>query len=84
MYTRADFGQELKERVENEQDVSAIGNWAYFIYLEHIEEIDNEFQTILLTLNHMEDGPEFAMSYQRLNEIAEDLIAGKKDINMDY
>lgn len=84
MYTRADFGKELKERAVNEQNVSEIGNWTYSIYLEHIEDIDDEFRNILLTLNHMEDGPEFELSYQRLNEIADDLIAGKKDINLDY
>lgn len=31
----------------------------------------------------MEDGSEFELSYERLNEIANDLIAGR-EVNMDY
>lgn len=85
MYTRADFGKELKKNTDQKQDVQEIGSWAYEIYLKgDIDASDSEFLNILLTLNHMEDGPEFALSYQRLNEIADDLIAGKKDINLDY
>ena len=32
----------------------------------------------------MELGPEFSLSYKRLNEIADDLINGKKDVNLIY
>ena len=85
MYTRANFGKELKKKTDQKLDVQEIGSWAYEIYLEgDVDDNDCEFLNLLLTLNHMEDGPEFALSYQRLNEIADDLIAGKKDINLDY
>lgn len=84
MYARADFGKELKKRATQKQDVSEIGAWAYDIYLGDSDVNDVEFLNILLILNCMENGPEFALSYKRLNEIADDLIAGKKDINMDY
>lgn len=77
MYTRMQFGKELKERVLIKQDISEIGHWAYVMYIEHIEDIDLDFREILLTLNGMEDGPEFAFTYEELNEIADDLIAGK-------
>jgi hypothetical protein len=84
MYTRIQFGIELKERVAKKQDVSEIGRWAYEMYLTHIQEInDDDFDDVLLTLNGMEDGPEFAFSYEGLNEIANDLIAGN-DVNLDY
>ena len=59
MYTRKDFGLELKTRVEKKEDLCSIAHWAYSIYLEHIEDIDFEFRNILLALNAMEDGPEF-------------------------
>ena len=85
MYTKRDFGHELKERVRSKENVADIGNWAYSIYLEHIEDInDTELREILLILNHMSNEPGFELSYQRLNEIADDLIAEKKNINMDY
>lgn len=84
MYTRVQFGTELKARLDKKQNVVEIGHWAYEMYLLHIEEInDEDFDHILLTLNGMEDGPEFAFSYVRLNEIANDLIGGR-DVNLNY
>lgn len=84
MYTRMDFGKALKEKVVNKENIAEIGHWAYVIYYDHIEDIDLDFVNILLTLNHMEEGPEFELSYERLDEIADDLITGKKDIDLDY
>jgi hypothetical protein len=84
MYTRASFGKELKERVSIQDDIREIGAWAYEVYIDGSPDNDVEFLNILLILNTMEDGPEFAICYERLNEIADDLIAGKTNINMDY
>ncbi len=72
------FGIELKERVLKKQDVAEIGSWAYSVYLEYCDEIDDDFSDILLTLNTMEDGPEFAFTYEELNKIADDIISRKK------
>jgi hypothetical protein len=77
MYTKTQFGLELKKRVQNKQDTFKIGEWAHTMYLEHIEDIDLEFRDILLTLNTMELGEEFAYSYEELVKIADDLIKGK-------
>ncbi len=79
-----DFGKDLKKRVAQKQDIAEIGHWSYSVYLEGTDVNDVEFLNILLILNTMENGAEFEMSYKRLNEIADDLIAGKRDINMDY
>jgi hypothetical protein len=84
MYTRADFGRELKEKVAQRQDKVEIGVWAHTMYMEHIVDIDLKFREILLILNSMEMGSEFHLSYKRLDEIADDLIAGKEEVNMDY
>ncbi|MCC5792423.1 MAG: hypothetical protein JJT82_07445 [Legionellaceae bacterium] len=84
MYTRMGFGKELKERIAKHNTISEIGAWAYDVYLGETPDNDAEFNNILLILNCMENGPEFEISYKRLNEIADDLIAGKKTINMDY
>ena len=78
MYTRKDFGKSLKQWVLEKQDVALIGHWSYSVYLEYIDVLDLDFVDVLLTLNHMEDGPEFELSYKRLDEIADDLIAGRK------
>jgi hypothetical protein len=85
MYTKLLFGKELKERLAQEQSVGQIAYWAYDVYLGERDDSDGgEFSDILLILNGMEDGEEFEISHKRLNEIADDLIAGKKNINMDY
>jgi hypothetical protein len=85
MYTKILFGKELKARVAQEQKASTIGGWAYNVYYGKLEDDeDGEFSDILLILGCMENGEEFEISYERLNEIADDLIAGKKNINMDY
>jgi ADP-glucose pyrophosphorylase len=83
MYSKIKFGQDLKERVLKKQNVTDIGTWAFSTYWKHIEDIDSDFEDVLLTLNKMELGPEFAFTYERLNEIADDLIAGN-DVNLDY
>ncbi len=84
MYTRADFGRELKERVAERQDRIEIGLWAHDVYIDHIDDIDDKFAEMLLTLNSMEMGSEFHLSYKRLDEIADGFIAGKEEINLDY
>ena len=54
----------------------------YNFYLKYIHEIDDGgLDNILLTLNAMEDGPEFAFTYEELNKIADDLIEGR-DVNL--
>ncbi len=83
-YTRKLFGERLKEKVSQAIVPSVIGAWAYSVYNDDVDPYDKEFLNILLIIAMMEEGPEFELSYKRLNEIADDLIAGKKDINTDY
>lgn len=78
MYTKAIFGIELKERVLQKQDVIEIGAWSYKIFLEYSGILDDNFLNILITLNTMELGEEFAFSYTMLNKLADDLIAGRE------
>ena len=84
MYTKKDFGKELKHRLLNNQSVNEIAHWSYDVYLGGSDGKDLEFLDILIILNCMDNGEEFEISYKRLNEIADDLIAEKKNINMDY
>ena len=75
MYTKKFFGKELKMKVLNKVPAYDIGHWAYSIYLE--EDVEPGLDDILLTINTMEDGPEFIFTYDELNQIADDLISGK-------
>jgi len=77
-YTQEQFGKELKQRVSNKEAIESIGDWAYTIYLHHCHEIDRTFRDMLLTLNYMSLGEGFTYSYEKLNQIADDLIAGKE------
>lgn len=83
MYTKAVFGKELKQRLAEGNNVLEIAAWAYDVYLRYTPE-DAELRRILIILNTMGDGSEFEISYERLDEIADDLIAEKTNINMDY
>ncbi len=77
MYTRKQFGQELKIRIKNKQDVGDIGNWSYSMYSQYRREMDMTFRDLLITLGGMSMGPEFERSYDELNDIADRLIAGE-------
>ena len=77
-YTREEFGKGLKQRVSNKEAMESIAHWALTIYMDHCREIDRTFRGNLLILNRMEDDPQFAFSYEELNQIADDLIAGKE------
>lgn len=72
------YGHELKKYVFAKAPTAKIGMWAFSFYWDNIEEIDSDFENILLTLNKMELGPEFAYSYEELLEIADALISGKQ------
>lgn len=76
------FGKELKERVLKKQNLIDIGIWAHSTYLEHIENYEQGLRKIMLDLNTMELGDDFAISYEMLNKIADDLISGK-DIDLN-
>ena len=77
MYTKEQFGKELKQMLVKREKISIIGQWAHSKYMEHILDIDPKLQEFLLDLNTMEMGPEFEYSYEELDEIADKLIAGE-------
>jgi hypothetical protein len=84
IYTKQMFGQELKKLALIKKDLSYIGCWSYLVYSNWPNADDTNFLNLLLFLNKMELGPEFAISYDMLNKIADDLIAGKEvDLNSD-
>jgi len=81
-YTKPIFGRALKERVKQKQDIISIGIWAHSVYLDCSSEVEADLLKVMLDLNTMELGSEFALSYDMLNKIADDLIAGKEvDLN---
>ena len=77
MFTKIQFGKDLKQRVTERQRVESIGRWAFSTYWEHILDIEDDVIDIALHLSTMELGYQFAFSYEELDQIADDLIAGK-------
>jgi hypothetical protein len=82
VYTRKQCGLELKEKIKQKVDVVLIGRWAYNMYYEHMLEIDDDFKDFLKDLNAMEDDPQFELSYEELNHLADRLIAEEQWINI--
>lgn len=77
VYTRQQFGKELKEKVLKQESISKIGSWVYTVYSKHIGDIDLDFKGFLLDLSTMESGEEFEYSYEELDNIADRLITGE-------
>lgn len=78
---RLKCGLLLREMIEHRFEPAAIGSWAYIFYSDEIvyaDVDDSNLERLLLCLTGMEDGPEFVYSYERLSEIAEDLIEGRE------
>ena len=80
--TPTDFGKELKRRIEQGSGVMHIADFAFCVDMK-ISATDPNFHNVLNALSTMSAGPEFEMSYKKLNEIADDLIAGR-EVNLDY
>ena len=87
MYSREQFGKELKEKIGKElkeqllknKTAEQIGAWAVAMYYDNISEIDikSGIRKFLLQLGAMEEGLGFERSYEELNDIADRLIAGE-------
>jgi hypothetical protein len=81
IYTWQQCGKELKEKIRNREEVADIGDWAYRMYYEHMLEIDDDFQDFLTDLGGMSADPQFELSYEELDKIADQLIAGEQIID---
>ena len=77
MHTKIQFGKDLKKKIHDKEELAAIGHWAYSVYLNWPDNKDAKFLNLLLHLNTMELGEEFAFTYEELEKIADTLMAGK-------
>ncbi len=81
MYTKQQFGLDLKTKLTKTRDVVKVASWAFKLFFNDGrsgEELEDGLKDILLTLDLMSGGPEFEFTYEELNQIADDLIAGKE------
>lgn len=77
IYSRKEFGLELKAKIKNREDLVRIGRWAFSAYRDNFHNIDGDFRKLLNDLIAMADGLESERSYEELDKIADRLIAGE-------
>jgi hypothetical protein len=84
MYTKSMFGKALKKLVWQKRDIIEIGDWVNAAYWEYCDQLEPGLRRAMIDLATMSNGPEFAISYEMLNKITDDLIAGKDvDLNAE-
>lgn len=76
-FTKQEIGYELKHLIVQQYDIEHISNWAHALYVQYQTEAGSNLDDVLLVLVMMDAGPEFELSYDRLHEIADRLIAGE-------
>ena len=75
MYTKSQFGKELKEQIENGFDVVKISRWAHDnVLMNHQKEIDSDLKSIIMQIIAMDMGKEFELSKTELSDLANNLL----------
>lgn len=73
VYTKAQFGKELKQELTKDFDVVHLSRWAYRKYLEKTSQLENGVDEVMMKIVAMEEGPEFEYTKEELIELANDL-----------
>lgn len=74
IYTKKQFGLELHSKLLIKCTYNEISKWAFKIYIDHGSDFENELDFSVLKLIAMEEGPEFILSREELQLLAETLI----------
>ena len=77
-YTKKKFGLELKSKLIMKNNNNEISKWAFKIYIDHGLEFENGLDDIVLKLIAMEEGPEFFLSNEELQLLADKLIGKER------
>lgn len=72
--TKNKMAIELRKRLSGEIDCEEIADWAFQMYIEHGLEFDAELDSYFLKLIAMQEGPEFILSKEELETIADQLL----------
>lgn len=72
--TKQEFGRMLMKKLQTTSNVVVLSRWAYQLYFDNMRNLEPGLEDILLTLNHMEDGPEFEYSVEELRDMARTMI----------
>jgi hypothetical protein len=79
LLTKKILGEMLKKELSYGYDPDWLAKWAYDLFISLRDNPDDDLDTVLLYLVHMEHGEEFLYSQKELESIAEQLINGESD-----
>jgi hypothetical protein len=71
--TKAAFGNALRAQLLRGYEPRRMARWAYVTYLDHANELEVGLYEELMKIATMEEGPEFELSKQEVEELAENL-----------
>lgn len=74
-YTKAAFGNQLLDKLSEGYQPERLAEWAYKIYLEYVGEFeDDALEEDVMTLVHMDGGPQFYLTEAEVRRLAARLI----------
>ena len=73
IYTKKQFGLELKEKIAKGSTCKEISRWAFKVYTNYGLDFEDELDYFVLKLIAMEEGPEFFLSKEELMFLANEL-----------
>lgn len=74
-YTKAAFGNQLLDQLNEGYDPERLAEWAYKMYLEYVGNLeDDALEEDIMTLVHMDGGPQFYLTEAELRRLAVRLI----------
>jgi hypothetical protein len=73
-YSKAQFGKDLLEKLDQGYDIVRLSKWALSVYLDKCRDFESGVYDAVMQVNAMEHGPEFEMSEEELRDFAEGLL----------
>lgn len=78
VYSRKNFGDELKERLSTSVPLAELARWAYLRYLDHANDLEPGLYDDLMSVAMMEEGPEFELTRGELEALAVQLCSSER------
>jgi hypothetical protein len=72
--TKAAFGDALKAQLRLGYEPRRLARWAYSIYLDHANDLEPGLNDELMKIATMEEGPQFEMTKEEIERLAEDFL----------
>lgn len=73
-FTKAAFGAALRAQLKLGYEPRRLARWAYLTYLDHANELEPGLYDELMKVATMEEGPQFEMTKEEIEQLAENLL----------